>query len=110
MYDAVRSGGDGNAAALQHAGGGPVAATPASITALSKEVFIDAAWEVVGRKVSKVRLLGDIYDAAASSIGLPVAADSPVPNSGRRSSGGGNRRGLNMVSTRGFRCQAKSSC
>ena len=27
--------------------------TPASITALSKEAFVDAAWDVVGRKVSK---------------------------------------------------------
>ncbi len=50
--------------------------TPASITALSKEAFIDAAWAVVGRKVSKARLLGDIYETAVSSIGLPVALDS----------------------------------
>lgn len=46
--------------------------TPASITALSKEAFIDAAWDVVGKKVSKARLLGDIYETALSSIGLPV--------------------------------------
>ena len=42
---------------------------PASITALSKEQFIDQAWDVVGRKVSKARLLGDIYETARSSIG-----------------------------------------
>lgn len=30
----------------------------------------------VGRKVSKARLLGAIYETAASSIGLPVALDS----------------------------------
>ncbi len=32
--------------------------TPASIVAVSKEAFIAAAWNVVGRKVSKQRLLG----------------------------------------------------
>ena len=52
--------------------------TPASITAVSKESFINAAWAVVGRKVSKARLLGDIYETARSSIGVPVALDSPA--------------------------------
>ena len=52
--------------------------TPASITMFSKEAFIDAAWNVVGRKVAKARLLGDIYETARSSIGLPVAIDSPA--------------------------------
>jgi transposase len=52
--------------------------TPASITVLAKEHFIDQAWDVVGRKVSKARLLGDIYETAQSSIGLPVAIDSPA--------------------------------
>lgn len=36
--------------------------TPGSITALNKQQFIDAAWQVVGRKVSKERLLSDIYE------------------------------------------------
>ena len=49
--------------------------TPASITALGKEAFVTAAWDVVGRKVSKARLLADIYDTAASSIALPIAPD-----------------------------------
>jgi transposase len=49
---------------------------PASITALSKEQFIDQAWGVVGRKVSKASLLGDIYETARSSIGLPVTIES----------------------------------
>jgi transposase len=49
---------------------------PGSITMHSKESFIAAAWDVVGRKVSKARLLGDIYETARSSIGLPVAMDS----------------------------------
>jgi transposase len=52
--------------------------TPASIRALSKEDFIDAAWDVVGKKVAKARLLGDIYETGRSSIGLPVALDSPA--------------------------------
>lgn len=46
--------------------------TPATITALSKEEFVTAAWDVVGRKVSKERLLLDIYETAAASVGLPV--------------------------------------
>jgi transposase len=49
---------------------------PASITAYSKEAFIEEAWDVVGRKVSKARLLGDIYETARSSIGLPVPMES----------------------------------
>jgi transposase len=52
--------------------------TPASITAYEKDAFIDAAWDVVGKKVSKARLLGDIYETAQSSIGLPVERDSPA--------------------------------
>ncbi|MBA8916276.1 transposase [Methylorubrum thiocyanatum] len=45
---------------------------------LSKEAFIAAAWDVVGRKVAKTRLLGDIYETARSSIGLPVSPDGPA--------------------------------
>lgn len=52
--------------------------TPACITALSKEAFIAAAWDVVGRKVAKAQLLGDIYETAHSSIGLPVPPDAPA--------------------------------
>lgn len=37
--------------------------TPGSITALDKEAFIEVAWDLIGRKVAKVRLLADIYDA-----------------------------------------------
>ena len=49
---------------------------PAMITALGKEAFIAAAWDVVGRKVAKRRLLSDIYETAQASIGLPVEASS----------------------------------
>jgi transposase len=52
--------------------------TPGSITALSKEAFIAAAWDVAGRKVEKARLLGDVYETAQTSIGLPVPLDAPA--------------------------------
>jgi hypothetical protein len=52
--------------------------TPASIMALSKEAFIEAAWDVAGRKVSKERLLADIYETARTSIGLPLPIDAPA--------------------------------
>jgi transposase len=52
--------------------------TPGSITALSKEAFIAAAWGVVGRKVAKGRLLRDIYETARASIGLPIPVDAPA--------------------------------
>ena len=52
--------------------------TPGSVTALSKEAFIATAWDVVGRKVSKERLLGDIYETARASIGLPIPLDAPA--------------------------------
>lgn len=52
--------------------------TPASIVALNKDAFIEAAWTVVGRKVSKARLLGDIYETAKTSIGLPIPLDAPA--------------------------------
>jgi transposase len=51
---------------------------PAAILALSREQFIEAAWPVIGRKVAKARILGDIYETARTSIGLPVATDSPA--------------------------------
>lgn len=50
--------------------------SPHMITAMSKEEFIAAAWDVVGRKVSKERLLSDIYETAATSVGLPVEETS----------------------------------
>lgn len=52
--------------------------TPASIVALDRDAFIAAAWDVVGRKVSKARLLADIYETARASVGLPVSLQSPA--------------------------------
>jgi transposase len=51
---------------------------PAAILELSREQFIETAWPVIGRKVAKARILNDIYETARTSIGLPVAADSPA--------------------------------
>lgn len=45
--------------------------TPESITSLDKEAFIEAAWKITGRKVSKAQLLGNIYETATTSIGPP---------------------------------------
>jgi transposase len=50
--------------------------TPTSIACLEKDAFIAAAWDVVGRKVSKARLIADIYETARESIALPVPIDS----------------------------------
>jgi transposase len=52
--------------------------TPASITVLAKDAFVAAAWNVAGRKVSKARLLGDIYATACTSAALPVPLDAPA--------------------------------
>lgn len=51
---------------------------PAAILDLKREQFIQTAWPLIGRKVAKTRILGDIYETARTSIGLPVAADSPA--------------------------------
>ncbi len=50
--------------------------TPASITALSEEEFRTRTWILVGRKVSKRALLGEIYAAAKRLIGVPVPLNS----------------------------------
>lgn len=52
--------------------------TPASITALSRKAFAEAAWESVGRKVAKQQFLEGIYKTAQASMGLPVAPNSPA--------------------------------
>lgn len=50
--------------------------SPHFISVMGKEAFIASAWDVVGRRVSKERLLADIYATATHSVGLPVARDS----------------------------------
>lgn len=51
--------------------------TPTSITVVTKEAFIAAAWDVIGRKVIKTQILMDIYETARTSIGLPLPLDAP---------------------------------
>src|SRR5690606_7758273 len=53
--------------------------TPASITAFSKEAFIAEAWDVVGKKVSKERLIIDIYATAQESIAIPGLTHRSAP-------------------------------
>ena len=50
--------------------------SPHFITAMGKDAFTADAWDVIGRKVAKERLLEDIYETVKSSVGLPVAPDS----------------------------------
>jgi len=49
---------------------------PAAVVRRSKATFIRLASKIKGRKVDKVRWLGDFYEAARTSIGLPVGEDS----------------------------------
>ena len=46
--------------------------SPHFISAMSKDAFTADAWDVVGRKVAKERLLADIYETSKVSVGLPV--------------------------------------
>jgi transposase len=50
--------------------------TPALITSLAMKDFVEQAWPIAARKISKQRLLEDIYRTSQSSIGLPVEQDS----------------------------------
>jgi len=50
--------------------------SPYLIAAMTKDDFVMSASPVIGRRVGKAALLGDIYETAKTSVGLPVAADS----------------------------------
>ncbi len=50
--------------------------SPHMITAMDKDVFIESAWPVIGRRVGKAALLADIYETSKTSVGLPVPPDS----------------------------------
>jgi transposase len=52
--------------------------TPDAIRAMSRDQFVAAAWNVVGRKVGKRQQLEELHGIAQRSIGLPVAAESPA--------------------------------
>lgn len=46
------------------------------MTAMDRETFSTEAWPLIGRKVSKARLINDIYETARASTALPVSEDS----------------------------------
>jgi transposase len=50
--------------------------TPAHVRALSKEAFVLAAWELVGRKANKRAKLEEIWDDAGTTAALPHTPDS----------------------------------
>ncbi|WP_289034211.1 IS110 family transposase [uncultured Roseibium sp.] len=50
--------------------------SPHFISAMGRDAFIADAWDAVGRRVSKERLLADIYETAKTSVGLPVGPGS----------------------------------
>jgi transposase len=50
--------------------------TPQTICSLTCETFLEAAWDLVGRKVNKRAQLEELYELAQRSIGLPVREDS----------------------------------
>jgi len=49
---------------------------PAMVLKYRREEFIQAAWDVAGRKVNKTGWLHDFYHTAGEGIGLPVSEDS----------------------------------
>jgi len=50
--------------------------TPSSIISIGREAFTEQAWPLIGRKVSKARVVNDIYETASASIALPIDEDS----------------------------------
>ncbi len=50
--------------------------SPHHIGKMGQDKFIEKAWDIVGRKVSKTEFLKDFYNTAKNSIGLPVDRDS----------------------------------
>ena len=50
--------------------------TPAHVRSLSCAEFVEAAWDVIGRKVNKRAKLEEIWEMAGASAGLPHAQDS----------------------------------
>lgn len=50
--------------------------TPQTIQSLTREAFVAAAWDLVGRKVNKRAQLEELYEISQRSIGLPVREDS----------------------------------
>ncbi len=49
---------------------------PEAVRRMEREVFIQEAWPLVGRKVNKRAKLEEIYELAAETIALPIAPES----------------------------------
>lgn len=49
---------------------------PQSIKKYTLQEFIDAAWDIAGRKIDKTNWLKGVYETAQNSIGLPISKDS----------------------------------
>lgn len=49
---------------------------PQSIRTLSLEIFLEQAWDLVGKKVAKQRFLTELYEMAQKSIALPIEDDA----------------------------------
>jgi hypothetical protein len=43
---------------------------------IGRKAFAEQAWPLIGRKVSKARVVNDIYETACASIALPIEEDS----------------------------------
>src|SRR3546814_9216923 len=50
--------------------------TPGSIASIGREEFTEQVWPLIGRKVSKARVVNDIYETACASMALPIDEDS----------------------------------
>ena len=50
--------------------------TPGSIASIGREDFTEQVWPLIGRKVSKARVVNDIYETACASMALPIDEDS----------------------------------
>lgn len=50
--------------------------TPAHVRSLTREAFVEAAWDVVGRKVDKRAKLEEMWEMAGITTALPHAPDS----------------------------------
>lgn len=49
--------------------------TPGSITSIGRAALTEQAWPLIGRKVSKARVVNDIYETACASTALPIDED-----------------------------------
>ena len=73
------------------------------ISAMRKDAFTADAWDVVGRKVAKERLLADIHETAKAAVGLPVGLVSDAISMVRLVLGQGRSRWAAVVRPQSYR-------